>query len=652
MSSRPIAAALAALFVPLAPAIAAVATEAADSPVVIVTATRFDDTDRNAATNVTTITREDIARTPAGSLPDLLATRAGIDVRSLYGGLGADASVNLRGFGENGGLRTLTLVDGRRLDSLDFSSANWRGIPVESIERIEIVRGSGAVLHGDQAVAGVINIITNRDRGEAGEVSASAGSFDYRKFAAHVSKYLGSHHIALNAEHVESDEYRHNNEHRSTAGSARLSRAIGDGEAYAEIGASSLRFGLPGSVTAAQYAHDRRAAETTDSWAKRENQFLRPGVRKQLSPTMEIAAELAYEESRNQSWISNWGSYRDVDVRSIAFTPRLRWTHGLAGLPSTTVVGLDWSDARLDQDRHANPHAARLGTLRLDRDGTGIYLHNTTRPMDSLAVTLGARQQRYATRAKDSTLTTDSDRTSNKMASELGLVWQAASAWKLFAKASSTFRYPVLDELTTFGGFALPPPKPESGKGVDLGAEWRFGRHSVQVTAYDLKMRDEIAWNNATFQNENMQKTRHRGIEIDSRWQLARDWRLDVALNRKNAEFREGANSGNTIPLAPTARATAMLSWDGGMLGGHALLANHVGTRYFGGDEANARAKLPAYTTLDWQSRWQVARWELALRLANLTDKKYATLAYDYGFGASYYPANPRASYVTARYKF
>lgn len=646
MSSRPVVAALAALFVPPASAVAA------DSPAVIVTATRFDDTDRNAAANITTITREDIARTPAGSLPDLLATRAGIDMRSLYGGLGADASVNLRGFGENGGLRTLTLVDGRRLDSLDFSSANWRGIPVESIERIEIVRGSGAVLHGDQAVAGVINIITNRGRGEAGEVSAGAGSFDYRKFAASVSKTLGGHHIALNAEHVASDEYRHNNEHRSTAGSARLSRALAGGEAYAEIGASSLRFGLPGSLTAARFASDPRAAETMDSRAKRENQYVRPGLRMQIASGLEAAAELSFEHSRNQSWISNWSSYRDADVRTVAFTPRLRWAHGLGGVESTTVIGMDWSDARLDQDRHANPHAARLGTLRLDRDGSGFYLHNTTRPVDSLAVTLGVRQQRYATRAKDSAAASDSDRTSRETASELGLVWQAAPAWKLFAKASTTFRYPVLDELTTFGGFALPPPKPESGKGIDIGAEWRFGRHSVQVTVYDLKMRDEITWNNATFQNENMQKTRHRGVEVDGRWQLARDWRLDVALNRKDAEFREGIDDGNTIPLVPATRATAMLSWDGGTLGSHAMLANHVGKRHFGGDEANARGKLPAHSTLDWQSRWQLARWELALRIANLTDKKHATLAYDYGFGASYYPANPRAGYVTARYRF
>ncbi|HZV54623.1 MAG TPA: TonB-dependent receptor [Rhodocyclaceae bacterium] len=628
--------------------------QSTDEATIVVTGSRFLDVDRNAPANVTTLTREDIARTPAGNLPDLLATRAGIDVRSLYGGLGADASANLRGFGENGGLRTLILVDGRRLDSLEFISANWLSIPLESIERIEIVRGSGAVLYGDQAVAGVINIITSRGREDSAQVSATAGSFGYGKLAGSISRTVGAHHVALDIEHVESDEYRRNNAHRSTAASGRVSHDIAGGEVFAEAGASSLLYGLPGTVTASQFDNDPRASETTDSWFKRENQFLRPGVRLQLAPGMEAAAELSLDESHNQSWISNWfpPSYRDVTVRNVSLAPRLRWAHGLSGMSSTTVVGFDWSDARLEQDHYTSLNGARTNTVALDRSGGGFYVRNTTRPMELVTVTIGAREQRYSSRATDTLLTSVSDSTSAKTATELGLIWQAAPAWKLFAKASSTFRYPVLDELTTFGGFALPAPKPESGKGTDVGAEWRAGGHSIQATFYELKMTDEIAWNNSTFQNENLQKTHHRGVEIDSRWRLTRDWRFNLSWNGKTAEFSEGANSGKTIPLVPTQRWTAMLSWDGGKVGTHSLLTNHVGSRYFGGDEANALAQLPAYTTLDWQSNWKVATWDVGLRIANLTNRKYASLGFDYGFGASYYPANPRAGYVTARHQF
>jgi iron complex outermembrane receptor protein len=640
-----------ALTIAFQPAIAAVEDEAA----IVVTASRFLASDRTVPAHVTTLTRTDIAATPAASLPDLLATRAGIDVRSLYGNQAADASVALRGFGENASLRTLVLVDGRRLDQLEFTAPNWASIPLDSIEKIEIVRGSGSVLHGDQAVAGVINIVTRRGRENSTDVALTLGSFDTKELAASLSRNDTPLRYALSLRHTESDEYRRNNAHRNTAGSARVARDFAQGEAYVELGASELHFGLPGAVTAAQYRDDPRAAETTDSWFERDNLYLRPGVRWQLAAGLEFAAELGVEQSRNRAWISNWFSYRDVAVDQLSFTPRLKWAHGMGGLPSTTVFGFDWTDAHLDQDQAAAPGGAVTKRVALDRTGRGLYVYNTTELADNFALTLGARQQRIHTHATDSTAVSVTDDTANKTATELGAVWRPATTWKLFAKASRTFRYPVLDELTTMTGFAAPAPRPETGHGMDVGAEWRAGGHSVQATLYDLKIEDEIAWNGAPFplgQNENLQKTRHRGLEIDSRWKLAADWRFDLSWTGKEATFRAGANSGKTIPLVPETRWTAKLSWAGGGWGHHALLVNHVGKRYFGGDEANVLVPLPAYTTLDWQSRWQLQQWELGLRIANLTDKKYSPVAFDYGFGASYYPANPRGAYLTARYRF
>lgn len=644
LSSTAAAVALAIVFQP--------AIAADDEAIIVVTASRFLASDRTVPAHVTTLTRAEIAATPASSLPDLLATRAGVDVRSLYGNQAADASVALRGFGENASLRTLILVDGRRLDQLEFTAPNWASIPLDSIEKIEIVRGSGSVLHGDQAVAGVINIVTRRGHENSADIALTLGSFNSKEIATSLSRNDTPVRYALSFRHAESDEYRRNNAQRNTAGSARVTRDLAEGEVYAEVGASTLHYGLPGAVTAAQYLNDPRAAETADSWFDRENAYLRPGLRWRVAPDLEFAAELGFEQSNNRAWISNWFSYRDVNVRSMSITPRLKWEHGLGSLPSVTIFGFDWSDARLEQDQAAAPNGSVTKRVGLDRTGGGFYIHNTTEATDRLAFTLGARQQRMHIEATDSTATGRVETTADMTATEIGAVWRPAATWKLFAKASKTFRYPVLDELTTWGGFAVPAPKPESGRGMDIGAEWRTGGHSVQATLYDLKMEDEIAYNTFTGQNENLQKTRHRGIEIDSRWKLSMNWRFDLSWTGREATFREGVNAGKTIPLVPESRWTAKLAWDAGHWGSHALLANHVGTRYFGGDEANALAQLPAYTTLDWQSRWLVQQWELALRIANLTDRKYAPVAFDYGFGAGYYPANPRAGYVTARYRF
>jgi len=617
-----------------------------------VTATRFRSDDRHVAANVTTISSADIASTPAGNLPELLATRAGIDVRSLYGSQGADTAISLRGFGENASLRTLVIVDGRRLDQLEFVTPNWSSIPLDSIERIEIVRGSSSVLYGDQAVAGVINIITHRGKENVADVALTLGSFDSKAVSASLSRSDTPLRFAVTATHKESDEYRRNNAHRNTAGSARVARDIANGEIYAEIGVSELRYELPGAVSAAQYVSDPRASETPDSWFKRENHYLRPGLRWQATPDLELAVEMSLEQSHNRSWVSNWPSYRDVSVSTVTLSPRLRWSHGLAGLPSTTVVGFDWSDASLDQDQADSPGGAISKTVTLDRDGGGLYLHNTTEPVSGVALSLGVREHRFRSRASDSTVVEMSETTESESASEFGLAWKPADPWKIFAKASKTFRYPVLDEWTTFGGLAASPARPETGRGTDVGFEWRAAGHSAQVTRYDLRMEDEIAYNAATDQNENLQKTRHRGFEVDTRWKLAADWHLDVAWSRREAEFSEGANAGNTIPLVPETRWTMALSWNGHHFGRHALLANHVGKRYFGGDEGNERDKLPDYTTFDWQSSWQLPQWALGVRIANLTDRKYSPSGFDYGYGASYYPANPRAVYLTARHDF
>jgi len=618
---------------------------------VVVTATRFNSSDLAVPANVSVISVDDIQTTPAANLPDLLAMRAGVDVRSLYGNGAANTVVDLRGFGENGNLRTLIMVDGRRIESLEMASINWNSIPLDSIERIEIVRGSSNVMHGDQATGGVINIITRRARSSSASVAVSAGSFGAHDLRVNASRGDTPVRYALSIDSSESDEYRSNNRQRGTSATGRLATDLASGEAFVDVGFSENYYELPGALTQAQYDHDPRASETSDSWFKRENYYVRPGAKWQIGADVEAAVELNVEQSHNRSWISNWFSYRDVQIQQLALTPRIRWAHGLGDWKSATVFGLDLSDTRLDQDRYTNPWVAKTNTISLQRKGSGFYVHNTTNPLETVAVTLGARQQRYQQQATDSSGASTLETTATKTAGELGVAWQASSNLKLFAKSTSTFRYPILDETTTLSGFASPAPRPESGRGTDIGAEWRVRGASVQATFYDLKMSDEIAYNAATYQNENLQKTEHRGVEIDARWQFARQWTLSASLNDKTARFSEGANSGKDIPLVPRQRWGLGLVWEGGSFGTHSLSATHVGKRYFGGDDANVLDALPAYTTVDWQSLWHVGAWEITGKVLNLTNLKYSPSGFNYST-AHYYAANPRSAFVSAKFNF
>ncbi|MFO7982890.1 MAG: TonB-dependent receptor plug domain-containing protein, partial [Desulfuromonadales bacterium] len=145
---------------------------------VVVTAARSEQSVETTPAHVTVIELDDIRSSGARTVPDLLKAEAGIRVSDLLGN-GKTAKVDLRGFGETAGSNTLVLVDGRRVNAVDLSGTDWLQIPLEQIERIEIVRGTGSVLYGDNVSGGVINIIT-RTPGPGVEVHLGTdfGSYD------------------------------------------------------------------------------------------------------------------------------------------------------------------------------------------------------------------------------------------------------------------------------------------------------------------------------------------------------------------------------------------------------------------------------------------------------------------------------------------
>jgi outer membrane cobalamin receptor len=129
---------------------------------VTVTATRYEEQPSDVPAHITVITRKDIAESTAQNIPELLRTETGIQVNDIAGNR-RNYTVDLRGFGETAPSNTLVLVDGRRINQADLSGTDWTEIPLERVERIEIIRGGrGSVLYGDNAAGGVINIITKK----------------------------------------------------------------------------------------------------------------------------------------------------------------------------------------------------------------------------------------------------------------------------------------------------------------------------------------------------------------------------------------------------------------------------------------------------------------------------------------------------------
>lgn len=156
---------------------------------ITVTANKFEQAINNTLATVNVIERAQIERSNVRDLPSLLNTVAGVDI-IRNGGFGQQTSVFLRGAATK---HVLVLVDGVRISDANSGSVSFTNIPLNSIERVEVVKGARAAIYGSDALAGVINIITRQ--AEQHQISLTSGSHNY--VAYQQAGYMSSDALSL-----------------------------------------------------------------------------------------------------------------------------------------------------------------------------------------------------------------------------------------------------------------------------------------------------------------------------------------------------------------------------------------------------------------------------------------------------------------------
>jgi len=176
----------------------------------VVTATRYPKQLDSIPANVSVITAEEISNSVARNIPDLLRTEVGLHVTDVTGNR-ASYTVDIRGFGETAALNTLVLVDGRRINSADLSGTDWTTMPLERVDRIEIIRGArSSVIYGDNASGGVINILTREGQEFEAGLEVDMGSYGTLDTTGYVRGSEGEITYAFSGSRRHSDGYRDN----------------------------------------------------------------------------------------------------------------------------------------------------------------------------------------------------------------------------------------------------------------------------------------------------------------------------------------------------------------------------------------------------------------------------------------------------------
>jgi iron complex outermembrane receptor protein len=624
--------------------------------------------------STTIVSAEDIARSPSRTVQEILATVPGVQLQNLYGGVnGAGTTVDVRGFGAFATANTLILINGRRLNDVDMAQVDLSTIPLNSIERIEITRGnSGAVLYGDNAVGGVINIVTKTGVGGppiAGRMEAGVGSFNQRLANVSASTNFGPWSTSFYGNAIQSDGYRDNNALKQMNGVGNLNYTTPDLKAFLTVTGDDQKLGFPGerivdpTIGVNQLVTDRKGTNHPFDYGNQQGASATAGFTKTIMAGVDLIVDGGIRDKKQQAGffgnsINIPFNYVDTHLQTWSVTPRLSIKNDLLGMPSQILTGIDYYDASYHSDRPLFKGAAPIHVYDLAQQSLAGYWQHTLGILPSTDISYGARLQNTRVSARDrldptapgtfgfETENLPLDQSETNYALHAGIEHRVNNAFSLFGRAARAFRTPDVDErvasgpLLPFAPFPAPPfdfrLKTQTSYDLEGGFRYKSGGFQVQTSAYFMDLENEIHFIPALFYNVNLDPTRRTGMETAASYRVSDSLLLRGGFAFVRAVFREGPFAGYNVPLVSPYTASAGVTWN--IWQNYFVLDATLrgwGPRYMDNDQLNTQNKIGADATVDLKLSGQVDHFFWSFAVNNLLNAYY----YDYAIASAFTPS-------------
>ena len=630
------------VFSVIAAAGAGAAAQSSLAPVTV-TATRFAQAASDLPFGVSVLTAEEIRASGVSTVNEAVMKLLGVPGRQDFFG-GGDYALDLRGFGATSDNNQVVIVDGIRINEADLGGTRLAGLPIDAIERIEVVRGSGAVLYGEGASGGVIVITTKAGRGAARQNQADlylgAGSFGVREARATGTLAAGGFSLDVAANRRDADNDRDN--FRSKADAAAVTGQWRNEwlRVGARHGYDHLDTGLPGSLTTAQYAADPHQSSTPLDRAGIRNQ--RSGVFGEATlGDWQIALDAGWRDKSLRS--SNSGFAYDYDVDASTYALRARNATRFGALANSLVAGID----------HGRWQRNMLGAFgsEANQRSQAYYVRDELTLAAGTRLSAGWRTERVEKDNSNASVGVDE----RPSAWELGVVQPVGGGVSVYGRYGRSFRLANVDEF----GFTSPGAtlRTQTSRDAELGARWRYAGGRVELRVYRSALRDEIGYDPSASgpfgfgANVNFDPTRRQGLELEWVQALASNLNLRANAATRRARFQAGPHAGKDVPLTP--RHTLALRADWSPAAGHRVDAGIAVVSAQHPDFDNA-CRIPGHATADLRYAYQWRTAEVALGVVNLADRRYYTQAFACasGVASAIYPEAGRALTASLRLHF
>lgn len=552
---------------------------------VVVTATRTPQPLQNLLGDVTVISAEQIKKAGQSTLVELLQSQPGVEITSA-GGRGTTTEVYLRGAEKT---HTLVLLDGMRIGSATFGVTAFERIPLEQIERIEILRGPASHLYGSEAIGGVIQIFTKSGQGKPRpNFSVGVGAYNTQIVSGGYAGEVDGTRFSAQVGHEESDSFsafsernaKYANQNRDADGyrnsslSLKASRALAAGH---EIGANL--FGSVGRI------HYDGFTTTTDY---RQDQVL--------------SAFDVYSKNRLST---DWQSTLRVGVGS---------DHYNDYSPNKAVYNTDQNQVTWQNDISLGPDTLLLGAEYLGQavESTTNYAVKNRTDRSLFAGYQGRRgDHSFQFNARND----DNSQFGSHSTGYAGYGYQFNPEWRASASVSTAFKAPTFNNLY-FPNSGNPNLRPEKARNKEVALHYDRGLHHFSAVYFDNQVTDLINYPAPTYVISQIQQASLKGATLSYQGQVG-GYRVRANWDAQNPIDEA---SGHLLIRRARNHATLALAkrvgeWD---LGGEWLLSSE---RY--ADDANTQ-RMGGYGLVNLTASHALGGdWTMQARVNNLFDKFY-----------------------------
>ncbi|MGL5567715.1 TonB-dependent receptor [Cetobacterium sp.] len=596
----------------------------------VITSENTETTIADIPKNITVLTGEEITQRGAKTVAEALKLVSSVIVKEMGG---ADAAFDIRGQGPTAKSNVIVLVDGAPINSIDLSGYQTSNIPVDNIERIEVIPSGGSVLYGDGAVGGTINIVTKapENKKNYGSLNSEIGSYGLKKQQITYGTKIGEK-LLVEVDYLkrEKDGYRDYSKDNLESFGFRSRYKLNDGELKFKYNYSKNEFKAPGALTKDE-VDDDRTQSNPNAWridGKTEKNNFVGDYLYNINSDLEFKLLGRYA---HENYSSNGSNYK-TEVKYLK--PQLKYSY----LDENYVVfGGDIYQGETKDFAYGNGKS--------EKNSLGGFIINSY-TIDRFRFTQGYRRQNIEYKG-DRFVT----RKFKEDAIELTGSYLYSDSGSTYVSYTKGFRAPNTDEINAWAG-EFNPQKTET---YEIGVKDFVGNTYISTSVFYIETENEIFYgvnkNDEFNKNRNLDGTsKRKGIEFSLEHYFNK-LTISESITYMKTEFKEGKD----IPGIPNIKGVLNFNYKFNEKLSMNNSWEYYGKSYDSNDEANERDKIDSYLlsgltfVYDFQDGLVINA-----GINNLFNEKY----YDYvGYSSysktrNYYPAPERNYYIGFKYSF